>query len=365
MNKLQQIALTQIKGVGPKTGRMLLECFGSPSNIFYATRAELHNIPGLPKTTIDAILSKDCLHKAEEEMNFLEKNQIQLLWINDTEYPTLLKQCDDAPLILYFKGQISQKLQKSISIVGTRNATPYGKRLCEDLISSLQGMDIQIVSGLAHGIDSYAHRAALRHNIPTIGVLGHGLQMVYPAANRDLAAQMTYNGGVITEFSSTTKPERMHFPARNRIIAGMSHVTIVIEAAIKGGALITAEIANSYHRDVCAFPGAVGQTYSEGCNYLIKTNRAHLIRHADDLIYIMGWEQTSKTKNIQLSLPTISLSADEQKIYTFMATKGHISFDDIAHAVNYPISKLSLILLQMEMNGHIISLPGKRYQIVK
>lgn len=364
MNKLTQIALTQIKGVGPKTGRILLDFFGSPTDIFHATRADLHNIPGLSQATIDAILAKDCIQKAEEELNFLEKNQAKALWIKDPDYPTLLKQCDDAPLILYTKGQSNQNTQKNVSIVGTRNATPYGKRLCEDLISALQGMDIQIISGLAHGIDSYAHQAALRNNIPTIGVLGHGLQMVYPAANRDLATQMTYNGALLTEFSSTTKPERMHFPARNRIIAGMSDVTIVIEAAIKGGALITAEIANGYHRDVCAFPGAVGQTYSEGCNYLIKTNRAHLIRHADDLIYIMGWEQVTQTKNIQLSLPTITLSPDAQKVYTFLKTKEHAQLDDIAHAVQYPISKLALILLQMEMDGQIISLPGKRYQIV-
>lgn len=362
MNKLQHIALTKVRGVGPKTGRMLLSYFDSVDDLFSASRKDLSSIPHLQKGVIDAILSKEPLEEAEAELNFLEKHAIQTLWIESEEYPYRLKQCEDAPLLLYFKGKADHNPTKSISIVGTRNATPYGKQLCDSLVAALQGMDVQIISGLAHGIDGYAHRAALRHHIPTIGVLGHGLQMIYPANHRDLAARMIDNGGLITEFSSTTKPERMHFPARNRIIAGLADVTIVIEAAIKGGALITAEIANSYNRDVCAFPGAVGQAYSAGCNYLIKTNRAHLIRHADDLLYIMGWEQKPKTAGLQLNLLPTALTKDEERVYQFLKEREQALLDDITNELNWPMSKLALVLLKMEMNGHIISLPGKRYQ---
>lgn len=365
MNMLKQIALTKIKGVGPKTARTLLAYCGSVDDIFDASKKQLLSIPQIGNTIVESILSKNYLHDAEREMAFVEKHRIETLWIEDTNYPHRLKQCEDAPLLLYYKGTAAKNPNRCISIVGTRNATAYGKRLCDELIATLQEYDVQIVSGLAYGIDVHAHRLALRHKIPTIGVLGHGLDRIYPATHRDVASRMLENGGLLTEYPSDTVPDRNNFPARNRIIAGLADVTIVVEAAKKGGALITAEIANSYNRDVCAFPGGIDQEYSAGCNYLIKTHRAHLIRHAEDLIYLMGWERPKpKQDALQLPLLTNSLSKDEQRVYNFLYGKEQARVDEIALYLDWPTSKLAMILLEMEMNGILLSLPGKTYKIL-
>lgn len=365
MNKLKQIALTKVKGVGPKTARTLLAYCGSVDNIFDASKKELLSIPNIGKTTVASILSKHYLHDAEQELAFMEKHKINTFWIEDQSYPRRLKHCEDAPLLLYYRGEADLNPNRCISIVGTRNATPYGKRICEELIAGLQEYDIQIVSGLAYGIDVQAHRLAVKQDIPTIGVLGHGLDRIYPAAHRDIASRMLAKGGLLTEYPSGTNPDRNNFPARNRIIAGLADVTIVVEAAQKGGALITAEIANSYNRDVCAFPGGIDQEYSAGCNYLIKTHRAHLIRHAEDLIYLMGWEQPKpRQEAVQLPLLTNSFSKDEQCVYNFLQEKEQAALDEIAFHLDWPTSKLAMVLLEMEINGVILSLPGKVYKAI-
>ncbi|PRD47237.1 DNA-processing protein DprA [Sphingobacterium haloxyli] len=364
MTMLKKIALTKIKGVGPKTARTLLACCGSIDNIFDASKKQLLSIPGIGNTTVESILSKNYMHDAERELAFVEKHNVEILWAEDANYPRRLKQCEDAPLLIYYKGTVDLNPSLCVSIVGTRNATAYGKRICEELISTLQGYDMQIISGLAYGIDVQAHRLAIKHHIPTIGVLGHGLDRIYPSAHRDIASRMLENGGLLTEYPSETIPDRNNFPARNRIIAGLADVTIVVEAAKKGGALITAEIANSYNRDVCAFPGGVDQEYSAGCNYLIKTHRAHLIRHADDLIYLMGWEQPKpKQEGVQLPLLTNNLSKNEQRVYDFLRERQQASVDEIALHLGWPTSKLAIILLEMEMNNILLSLPGKIYRI--
>ncbi|WP_342748716.1 DNA-processing protein DprA [Sphingobacterium gobiense] len=361
---LKKIALTKIKGVGPKTARTLLTYFGSVDNIFDASKKQLLSIPGIRKATVESIFSKNYMHDAERELAFVEKHNIEMLWAEDATYPRRLTQCEDAPLLMYYKGTVDLNPRLCVSIVGTRNATVYGKRICEELVSTLQEYDIQIVSGLAYGIDVQAHRLALKHHIPTIGVLGHGLDRIYPSAHRDVASRMLENGGLLTEYPSETIPDRSNFPARNRIIAGLADVTIVVEAAKKGGALITAEIANSYNRDVCAFPGGIDQEYSAGCNYLIKTHRAHLIRHADDLIYLMGWERPkSKQEGMQLPLLTTNLSKDEQRVYDFLQEKEQASVDEIALHLDWPMNKLAMILLEMEMNSILLSLPGKIYRM--
>ncbi|WP_437920926.1 DNA-processing protein DprA [Sphingobacterium sp. LRF_L2] len=366
MNKLQQIALTKIRGVGPKTARLLLDHCGSVDAIFAADKKELLHIPNIGQTTVASILSKNHIDEAEKELQFIEKHHIDVLWTDDPQYPKRLKQCEDAPLVLYYKGHAALNPKRCVSIVGTRNATSYGKRICEELVEGLQNLDVQIISGLAYGIDVNAHRLAVRHHIPTIGVLGHGLDRIYPAAHRELASRMLDEGGLLTEFPSGTNPDRSNFPARNRIIAGLADVTIVIEAAQKGGALITAEIANSYNRDVCAFPGAIDQEYSAGCNYLIKTNRAHLIRHVDDLRYLMDWNSTlqSKKQDTQLSLLSMALSKDQQTVYNYLKDKDHAPIDALVNDLDWPTSKLAMILLEMEMNNIILSLPGKCYKIL-
>src|SRR5690606_1769334 len=304
MDILEKIALTKIKGVGPKTSRLLLQYCGSAESVFRSSRKQLLSIPGIGASTVDAILSKTYLNEAEAELAFVEKHHIELLWLDDPNYPRRLKYCEDAPLLLYFKGKGDLNPKRTVSIVGSRNATAYGKLICEQFVHDLRTCQVQIISGLAYGIDIQAHRQALKHDISTIGVLGHGLDRIYPANHRDTALKMLERGGLLTEFPSGTNPDRQNFPMRNRIIAGLADVTIVIEAAMKGGALITAEIANTYNRDVCAFPGGIDQEYSAGCNYLIKTNRAHLIRNTDDLAYLMNWEKEDKNKTAK-QLPFI------------------------------------------------------------
>jgi len=363
MDRLQQIALTKIKGVGPRTARNLLAYCGSVEAIFRSDRRELLKIPNIGRHLADAIFAKDYLLEAEKELAFVEKHRIDLLWIGDERYPKRLKQCEDAPLLLYYKGNAPMNPAHCVSIVGTRNATAYGKTLTDELVAGLRELDVQVVSGLAYGIDVHAHRQALKNNIATIGVLGHGMDMIYPAAHRDMAGKMLENGGLLTEFPSGTKPDRMNFPARNRIIAGLADVTVVVEAAQKGGALITAEIANSYNRDVCTFPGRVDQEYSEGCNYLIKTNRAHLIRRAEDLIYLMGWDGGAKPMaQGQLSLLPPPMGKDEQAVYGYLQGREQAHVDEMAEHLDWPASKLALVLLEMEMNGLILSLPGKVYK---
>jgi len=363
MNFYHQIALTKIKGVGPKTARALLTHCGSVQEILETKASTLAKIPGVNSRTANEIAAKNYQEATEKEMAFVEKHQIRVLWIDNPDYPQKLRNCEDAPLVLYYKGNADLNKERMVSIVGTRNATSYGRKICDTLIEQMQSLDTTIVSGLAYGIDIMAHKNALLHRIPTVGVLGHGLDRIYPATHRETASAMLQQGGLLTEFPSDSNLDRQNFPMRNRIIAGMSDVTIVIEAATKGGALITAEIANSYNRDVCAFPGAIDQLYSAGCNYLIKTNRAHLIRDAKDLCYLMNWETSEKQTGIQLPLLPPELNKDQLHLYLFLQGKQQVGIDDITRYCNWPQSKLAMILLEMEMNGHITSLPGKMYKI--
>ncbi|UIR55227.1 DNA-processing protein DprA [Sphingobacterium sp. SRCM116780] len=363
MSFYHQIALTKIKGVGPKTARNLLAYCGSVQEILETKASILAKIPGVNSKTATEIAAKNYQEATEKEIAFVEKHQIQVLWITNPDYPTKLRNCEDAPLVLYYKGNADLNNERVVSIVGTRDATNYGRKICDTLIEQLKPLHTTIVSGLAYGIDIAAHKSALLNQIPTVAVLGHGLDRIYPASHRETASNMIYQGGLLTEFASDTKLERQNFPMRNRIIAGMADVTIVIEAAIKGGALITAEIANSYNRDVCAFPGGVDQTYSAGCNYLIKTNRAHLIRDAQDLCYLMNWDLENTKTQTQLSLIPTDLNQDQLHIYHFIKEKKQVTIDKISRFCNWSQSKLAIVLLEMEMNGHITSLPGKVYTL--
>ena len=365
MNILEKIALTKIKGIGPKLSRTLLAYNGSVEEIFRSSKKQLLAIPTIGEILAENIASKSYLKEAEEEYNFIQKHGIEIAWIEDKNYPKRLKNCEDASILLYYKGTASLNPSRVISIVGARNATNYCKRICEDFIQQLNDFDVQIISGLAYGIDSLAHRESLKNNIPTIGILGHGLDRIYPATHRELASRMLENGGLLTEFPSGTNPDRQNFPMRNRIIAGLSDVTIVVEAAIKGGALITAEIANTYNRYVCAFPGGIDQEYSAGCNYLIKTNRAPLIRNPEDLSYLMNWGKENKKANAkQLNLIPPDMSKDEKKVYEYIKEHEKASIDDIALFCDWPQSKLAIILLEMGMKSLIVSLAGKTYKLI-
>jgi DNA processing protein len=363
MYSFHQIALAFVPGIGGVTGRALLGHFGTAEAIFNAKKSHLTTVPGIGGKTADLILSKQGFDRAEKEMQFIEKYKIKPLFFTDEDYPSRLKHCFDAPLILYFKGNADLNKTKVISIVGTRNATTYGKELCQQLVSDLKSHNVLIVSGLAYGIDIIAHKACLKEEIPTVAALGHGLDRIYPALHRNYAEKMVENGGLITEFPSGTNPDRENFPKRNRLIAGMADATIVVEASIKGGALITAEIANSYNRDVFAYPGRVNDEFSAGCNYLIKTNRAHLISNIKDLEYILDWtEKKPKKEQKQISLQ-LNLSSEEKKVTDILEERGLTGIDALALSLKFPQSKLAITILGLEMQGIIVSLPGKMYKL--
>lgn len=362
MSLQHKIALTLIKGVGPMHAKNLFIYFGSAEKVFAASKAQLLKIDGIGEKIAQSILQSDAMEKAAQHLPFIEKHQIQVLFYGDDNYPKRLRNCYDAPLVLYYKGNADLNHSKIISIVGTRKATAYGKLLCKQLAEALKPYNVIIASGLAHGIDAAAHKESLNFEIPTVGVLGHGLDRIYPAVHKELTLKMVHQGGLLTEYLPGTNPDRENFPKRNRIIAGMADATIVVEASLKGGALITAEIANSYHKDVYAFPGRVNDEFSEGCNFLIKTNRAGLINSAKDLIYYLGWDDLAvKQTNLQVQLP-LNLSKDELKIVEILKN-GAIGIDDLSAKANTTQSKLAIILLTLEMQGIVITLPGKVYKL--
>jgi len=359
------LALNFIPGVGIITQRNLVNHFGSPKAVIEASSGDLQSISGVGKRISAKILANKsaAYERAEKEIEFADKHQIKILSFLDDRYPRRLKQCVDAPMLIYYRGNANLDSVRVVSIVGTRKASHYGRDRCKELVEALSGYkDVLIISGLAYGIDSYAHKKSVENDIPTVGVLGHGLDQIYPNKNRSLAIKMLDNGGILSEYPSNTRPDRQNFPQRNRIIAGMADVIVVVEAAIRGGALITAEIANNYNRDVCAFPGNVDSEYSAGCNLLIKSHRAHLITGAEDLGYLMDWQLNSQKSNTAQLQLAISLNDTEKAIYKLIQEKEPISIDEIAQLAGEKQSKLAIVLLELEMKGLIMTMPGKIYR---
>lgn len=353
-----------MKNIGATLGKVMVSHMGSAEAIFTTSPNKLLTIPGIGEKTIRELNFNEALQKAAAELKFVEKNNIDVLFYTDPRYPKRLKNCFDAPTLLYSKGNADLNNRKIVSIVGTRNATDYGRELCEELVAELQQYNTVIVSGLAHGIDVIAHKECLKHRVSTVGVLGHGLDKMYPAANKNTAEKMLEKGGLLTEYPSGTVAGPANFPARNRIVAGMADATVVVEASIKGGALITAEIANSYNRDVFAFPGRLNDTYSEGCNFLIRNNKASLLTCVADLAYSMGWEKTEDVKPAEQFLLPLDLSDDERNIfYILQQNNAPMAIDDLTIKTNMPMSQLAMNLLNMEMQGFIRSLPGKMYKV--
>lgn len=362
MSLIHQIALTQVPGVGSVTARALISHFKSAEVVFEASASELSQVSGIGLQIAKNIRNFDEFKRVEEELTFIEKHQIKTLFITDQAYPRRLSYCDDAPILLYHRGQADLNAKKIISVVGTRSATAYGKELCESLMEALKPHDPLVVSGLAYGIDIAAHKACLKNSLPTLGVLAHGLDRIYPSAHRTIAQNMLEQGGLITEFPSQTNPDRENFPKRNRLIAGLADATIVVEAGLKGGALITAELANSYNRDVFAFPGRVGDFFSSGCNFLIKTNRANLITDGADLEYILGWKKPTQMPQHQTQLP-LSLNPEEQKIYDLLAKHQSVHVDQLRALSSFSQSKLVSVILNLEMKSLIKCLPGNLYTL--
>lgn len=362
MSLVHKIALTLIKNIGSRQARKLLNAFDTAESIFKAKKDELLKIEGIGAKIAASILNTDALVRAEKQLEFINKHKIEVLFYTDVNYPKRLRNCYDAPVLLYFKGNVNFNQKRVVSIVGTRNATAYGKELCKKLIEVLLPYDVLIISGLAYGIDVTAHKESLNFQIPTVGVLGHGLDRIYPPTHAEIARNMILDGGLLTEFLPGTTPDKENFPKRNRIIAGLCDVLVVVEASKKGGALITADIANSYFKDVYAFPGRTNDQYSEGCNFLIKTNRAGLINDPKDLIYYLGWEDERKEKTkVQVKLP-LNLTETELLIVEVLKNNA-LDVDELSSKTNLSQSKLVMALLTLEMQGMVVMLPGKCYQL--
>lgn len=357
-----RLALTCVPDVGALTARRLLEHYPSAEEVFKAPLKELKSLGGLSEIKAKGFRSEEVLQRAENELNYIEKNNVAVLWKDDESFPERLKNCSDAPVLLYYLGNADLNMQRVVAVVGTRKYTDYGQRVCEAFIDGLAHTGALVVSGLAHGIDTIAHKAALKNNLPTVGVLGLGLDKMYPAANKNLAREMQQQGGVLTEYASGIPGDKSHFPMRNRIVAGMSDVTVVVESDIKGGALITARVADSYNRDVAAFPGRVYDNKSSGCNELIRTNIATMITCADDLLDLMNWKTGGKKKQVQKQL-FIQLEPDQQKLYDLLSGKDHLHADELFHLSGMTSSLLASTLLQMEMQGLVKALPGKYYRL--
>ncbi len=360
---IYKIALTLIPNVGSVNGKNLVAYCGGVDAVFTEKKKFLMKIPGIGEATVNSIVNHNVFERAEEEVNFIQKYNIKTLFYLDSGYPSRLKQCTDSPLMLYYKGNADLNNDRIVSIVGTRNATEYGRDMCRRIVEGLSDSNALIISGLAYGIDTWSHKAALDFNLPTIAALGHGLDRIYPYANRSLAEKMLVNGGLITEFMSQTKPDRENFPMRNRIIAGMSDAVIVVEAGAKGGALITADLANSYNRDVFAIPGRISDTFSVGCNNLIKTNRAALIQSADDIRYILNWDSHKNlTKVVQRRL-FVELPPEEQSVIDLLRNEGDLDIDSVIGKTGMQPSKAASALLNLEFEGIIRCLPGKVYRL--
>ena len=364
---LYSIALSNIPAVGTMMSRKLISMMGSAQNILSTDKKTLVNYEHIPLHLADNIIKckADALQKAEEEISFMEKNNISALLYNDKAYPDRLKQCPDAPLVLFARGNFDTNTKHCISIVGTRKCTAYGINSTKMIVEQLAEYNPLIISGLALGIDTAAHQAAVENNLATIGILGHGLKFIYPASNRGLAKRMLDNGGVMTEFTSDTNGDAFNFPRRNRIIAGMSDAIIVIEAHARGGALITANLAFSYDRDVFALPGKVSDAASAGCNNLIKNNKAALITSGEDIANMMNWigKHKRKNKKNEIQQLLINFEPTEQSIIQALQQKEGINIDELAVITDIDQLTLANALLSLELQGYIICMPGKKYYL--
>lgn len=362
---LYQIALTQLPQVGALTAKNLVSYCGSAEGVFKATRRELLKIPGIGTVVTNSVLSAKTFHLAEQEIDFLEKNRVEAVFYTDERYPTRLKQCPDGPVLLFFKGSTVELLhnERIVAIVGTRQPTDYGKALCEEIIEGLKPYNPLIISGLAYGIDVTAHRKACLIDVPNIGVLGHGLGSIYPSQHRSIALKMIENGGLLSEYIHSAKPDREHFPMRNRIIAGMCDALIVIETAASGGSMISAQLAADYSRDLFAVPGRVNDPKSAGCNYLIQNGSARLTVSAIDIAEAMFWEENGKKTTRQTQL-LLDLSAEEEHLLQNIREKPEIAIDQLSVVSRMPPGELASALLGLEFKGAIRTLPGKRYIIL-
>lgn len=356
---LRLLALKNVPQVGDIMAKNLISYCGDATSVFNEPLRHLMKIPGVGETVARNIREAD-FTRAERELEFIQRNEIQVFAYHMSDYPHRLKPFDDSPFLLFYKGKDVLNHARTVGIVGTRTPTDYGRLMCDKIVESLIPYNPLIISGLAYGIDGIAHKKSLATSLPTIGILGHGLDMIYPATHRSLAEKMLQGGGLLCEFPSGTKPDKENFPMRNRIIAALSDVLVVVESRKKGGSIITAELANDYNKDVFAVPGRLHDELSEGCNKLIKQNKAHLIESADDIGYIMRWEELDARKLIQTSL-FVELEATEQEVVQLLQKEKELSIDQITYRLLKQPSEVSSLLVNLEFKGVVRSLPGKKY----
>ncbi len=365
---LYKVALTKIPLVGAVTAKNLVSYCGGAREVFEAKKSALQKIPGVGERIAASILDKSSLEAAEAEINFIENNAIQPLFYLDKNYPQRLRPFNDAPIMLYYKGTANLNYHRTVAIVGTRTPTPLGLSICEDLVQDLLVYKPLIISGLAYGIDVAAHRKCLEKGLETVAVLGHGLSRIYPPQHRKVALDMCEQGGLLSEFASHVGPERENFPMRNRVVAGLCDALIVVETAIRGGSIITAQQANGYSREVFAVPGRVKDKFSQGCHLLIKNNLATLIENAADVATFMRWEEPGdetkeKKPNYQPEL-FMSLTEEEKKVVDIIHENDEIGVDQLSYQTKISSSELASLLLNLEFKGLLRSLPGKRYVLV-
>jgi DNA processing protein len=361
--RMYQLALTMVPNIGDVQARLLVQHFKTASAIFGARPSELERMEGIGAVRARSIKQFNDFSAAEKELEFIEKYQIQMLFVADEQYPKRLLNCYDAPPLLFYRGAANLNSSRVLAIVGTRSATDYGRQLTEQIVQDLSGYEVVIVSGLALGIDAHAHRAALKCNLPTVGVVGHGLDKIYPHAHTKMAREMVLaGGGILSEFFSGTLPDKHNFPLRNRIVAGLSDATIVVETDVKGGSMITAKMADAYNRDVFAVPGRSTDPKSSGCNYLIQHQKALLINNAEDLLEAMGWKDKNITRQKQREL-FIEFTEEEKKLVHLLREGKPVPIDEINLQSGLSSSTVAATLLNLELKGVIVSMPGKMYRL--
>lgn len=357
------LVLQKVPNLGDASAKKLIQKAGSPEAVFKEKKSNLLKIDGIGAYKLKELGSKDCYASAEEELKFIEINQIKTVYFKDDAYPEKLKHCLDGPILYFQRGNINLNNKRIISIVGTRKVTTYGSSFCEQFIEELAPLDPIIVSGFAYGVDITAHKAALKNGLQTIACLAHGLNQIYPKSHQKYVNEVEHHGGFITDFWSSDAFDKTNFLKRNRIIAGVSEATVVIESAEKGGSLVTAELANSYNRDVFAVPGRVSDSQSKGCNNLIKSQRANLLTSAADLVYILNWQlEEKKPKVIQKQL-FVALNDDEKLIFNYLKEHPKAHLDAIAIQCKMPIYKATTTLLDLELKGLVRPLPGKMFEL--
>jgi DNA processing protein len=362
---LYQLALTLVPNIGDVHAKILVQQLGDAKSVFEAKQTTLEKIEGIGTVRARSIKEFNEFHLAEEEIKFIDKYKIKTLFLTDRDYPRRLLNCYDSPTLLFYKGKADLNASRVLGIVGTRSNTEYGKQFTEKLVKDLEDEAIVIISGLAFGIDAIAHKAALKYGLPTVGVVGHGLDKMYPYEHTSLAKDMVkQGGGILSEFFSGTKPDKHHFPLRNRIVAGLCDATVIVETHIKGGSMITAKLADAYNRDVFAVPGRTIDKYSSGCNHLVKHNKAILLTDTEELLEVMGWKERKKEGSKKQRELFIELSAEEKQVLQLLQEKEAVHIDEINLKTGLNSSAVAAAILNLELQNVISSLPGKMYKLL-